>query len=410
MSDAPSAERAAAAQRLRRRRTRRRAVSTLDGLAAALGIAWLLLVASGWPTASRDRPSAISPALVAVGAAIVATLGARRLLDPVTPLREVPAVTWLGERMAGGWATHPAFVPIVVALAGVAMATSALTCLWAGDDHSFGSVATIVLQAAALAAGALPLARLARRELSDPSLVAALVIAYLAFTPIRSVMNLGIDPAAFAGPALLSALVAFREGRFRLGAVLGCAALAIDPRAAVLGLMLGGYLLVVLRQVRLGAVACVVALAVLAIAWRAPVSVLGGPIAPLGAVASVAGFGLHAFTAWLVVLAPLAFLPLLAPLHLVIVLPALILGGALVAPGRGALEASWVALASPLLFAAAVFGIRKLLDREDLRVLVAFYPSVAELRRYVAALLVLGAMVFVSWSPIAVIRACGPGP
>jgi hypothetical protein len=57
-----------------------------------------------------------------------------------------------------------------------------------------------------------------------------------------------------------------------------------------------------------------------------------------------------------------------------------------------------------MLFVATTFGAKKLVEREDLRVLIAFYPTVTELERYLAALLLLGAVVFIGWSPIAELR------
>ncbi|MFN7952574.1 MAG: DUF2079 domain-containing protein [bacterium] len=404
MSGATAAERAVV-ERLRWRRARRRAVRALDRLGGALGFVWLLLIVTGWlPPAAREG-AARAPGLTGVGIAIVAALLLRRSLDPVTPLREVPAVLRLGEWMASRWTTDARFVPVAVLASALVMAATALAHRAQTSSHAFGSSLLLVLQAAVVAAGALPLARLAKRELGDPALVAALAVAYLAYTPLRDVARAGVDPAAFAGPLLLAALVAFRETRWRAGAVAGCAALACDPRAAVIGVMLGGYLLVVLRERRVGAAACAISASWLVCAWWWPLSVLGVPLAPLAAGASVAGLGVGALGAWLALSLPLALLPLLAPLHLLLALPALLVGGAM-APAEGTvLDASWAALASPLLFAAAVFGARKLVEREDLRVLLAFYPSVEQLRRYLAALLVLGAIVFVGWSPVAELRA-----
>ncbi|MBK7975631.1 MAG: DUF2079 domain-containing protein [Deltaproteobacteria bacterium] len=255
----------------------------------------------------------------------------------------------------------------------------------------------LVIQSLAVAACAFPLARLARRELTNPSLAHALVLAQAAYLPMRVAARCDFQPALLAAPLLLECFVSFREGRIRRGAWAWGGALACGPLVVPAACSLGIYVALVLRRGRLG-----VMLVCLSLGWLAALTLLAGSAEPSNP--WFVGLAPSAPMIILVALAPLAFLPLLAPTHAMLALPSVVLAAMYASTGRGGTDGGHLAVAAPMLLVAATFGARKLIERDDLRTLLAFYPTVAELERYVAGLLLLGAVVFIGWSPVAELR------
>ncbi len=412
-------------------------------------------MASGAFRPSLDSPPGCSAWFIALGTALVAVLAVRRRFDPVTPLREVPLMQRAGELAAGRWFASPrvvwiAFVVVALLLAGgsigrhraFAAQGSELALfenvLWNSvhgrpgvssflGDRSlalpFGPLLAVlaipyalvpraetllVFQALAVAAGVFPFARLARREISASFLVNAFVVAQSAYLPARFVARADFLPALLATPLLLECLASLREGRTRRAIWSWAAALACDPAVAPVAAALGLFAAIAQRRRALGA-----ALVGIAVAWVLVVAAFTpGVAAAPDRLLALASLGhpmlVGSGAAWQLpmlvglTLAPLALLPLFAPAHGMLALPSLVLAG--VGAARGGAFACHVAVATPLLLVAALHGACTLIRRDDLRTIVAFYPTVAELERYLAALLLVAAAVFIGWSPIAEVR------
>ncbi len=452
-------EQAAGSERLRNLRARRKATRWLDQAQPIVVSVWLAIVVTGlWPPA-HGAARGNSPALTSVGVLLVLTLAGRLIADPVTPLRELPLLVRLGEVLERPLFTSARFVPWAasgfVAIMGAVSVCRHATFgsstfdlglfenvvwntvhgrfLWSdvlgrsflGEHVSPVLLAValpyalipraptlLVLQAAALAAGAFPLARLARRELDDPPLTAALVVAYLAYLPLRNVARFDFHPVALATPLLLEAFVSFREGRWRRGVWAWGLALACDEAVAAPAAALGLYVLLVLRRRRLG-----FELSAFAVLWFVAAVLVIVPAFRHGPYPFFDRLGSLRTGRWLAlvsldrfallgeVLAPLAFLPLLSPVHAALALPSLMLDWLSDSRHQHSIAFHYTATVTPLLFCATVLGIAKLVEREDLRVVLAFYPTIPDLKRYAAVLLLLGAIVFTGWSPVAQIRA-----
>lgn len=452
---APTIDAGARSARLQRARARRRLVETCDRAALVVAGLWAASMASGAFRPSLDSPPGCSAWFTALGIALVVMLTVRRRFDPVTPLREVPLMQRTGELAAGRWLASPwvvwiAFVVVALLAAGGSIgrhrAFAAPGCglalfenlLWNSvhgrlgmssflGDRSlaapFGPLlgvlaipyalvpraeTLLVIQAVAVAASVFPFARLVRRELTAPFLVNAFVVAQAAYLPSRSVARADFLPALLATPLLLECLVALREGRTRR-ALWACAgALACSPAVAPAAAALGLFAAIVQRRGALGA-----ALVGIAVAWGlVVVGFTPGPAEATDRLGALASLGLPALVGagpgWNLpmlvglTLAPLAFLPLFAPAHAMLALPSLVLAG--LGAARGSASAGHLAVATPLLLVAAVHGASSLIRRDDLRTIVAFYPTVTELERYLAALLVVAAGVFIGWSPIVDVR------
>lgn len=252
-----------------------------------------------------------------------------------------------------------------------------------------------MIQSLAVAACAFPLARLARRELTNPSLAHALVLAQAAYLPMRVAARCDFQPALLAAPLFSSASCRFARGvsERRLG--VGWRARVWSARGT--GRVLTGiYVGLVLRRGRLG-----VMLVCLSLGWLAALTLLAGSAEPSNP--WFVGLAPSAPMIILVALAPLAFLPLLAPTHAMLALPSVVLAAMYASTGRGGTDGGHLAVAAPMLLVAATFGFRKLIERDDLRTL-GVLPDGSELERYVAGLLLLGAVVFIGWSPVAELR------
>lgn len=452
---APAIEAGARSARVQRARARRRLVETCDRAALVVAGLWATSMASGAFLPSLDSPPGCSAWFMTLGIALVLVVAVRRRFDPVTPLREVPLMQRTGELAAGGWLTSPwvvriAFVVVALLAAGGSIGRHRAfaapggelalfeNVLWNSVHGRFGmssflgdrslalpfgpllavlaipyalvprAETLLVIQALAVAASVFPFARLARREIAAPFLVNAFVVAQAAYLPLRSVARADFVPALLATPLLLECVVALREGRTRR-AICACAgALACSPAVAPAAAALGLFAAVAQRRGALGA-----ALVGIAVVWGGMVvGLTPGAAAAADRLVALASLGLPAHVGagptWnlpmlvSLTLAPLAFLPLFAPAHAMLALPSLVLAG--LGAARGGASAGHLAVATPFLLVAAVQGASLLIRRDDLRTIVAFYPTVAELERYLAALLLVAAGVFIGWSPIADVR------
>lgn len=440
--------------RLRRARARRRAVRLCDRAALVVVAVWGLVTVSGAFPPQLDAAPGCSRALVALGALLAAVLVVRRRIDPITPLREVPLLVRAGGLAGRAWLTSARFVPgafivvlVLAACGAVARYRGFASPAWGlahfenilwnslqgrvglssflGDRSLAVPVAPMLavlvlpyaaiprsetllaVQAVALAWCVFPLARLARRELGSASLAHALVLAQAAYLPIRAVARYDFEPALLAAPLLLECLASIREGRMRRATGAWAAALACHPAVIPAAAAIGLWVSNIRGRRSLGLM-----LTAAALLWGGAALLLArsaGATDPwrvlVGAHAAVHdGFapGWGAGTIALVALAPLCFLPVFAPAHALLALPSLAL--AMAAAARSGAVGPHLATAAPLLLAASTLGARTLIDRDDLRTVVAFYPTVAELESYLAGLLLVAAGAFVGWSPIAELR------
>lgn len=430
----------------------------LDPLAVAVLAALVGLAAVGGIDLTGLGIPFTAHGLAPLGVLLVLVIVARLAADPVTALREVPLV----ERI-GAWTEHPrlrhpavlpsaaaAFVVLVGAAACARHATfrsngydlglfenvlwNTSQGRWLASDvlgRSFlgehlspillpialvykvlpTTETLLVLQAVALALGVFPVVRLARAEIRHEPLAQVFGLAYLLYVPLRSVALFDFHPVAFAVPLLLEGFASVREGRGGR-ALLACGlALAAKETVAIPVAALGVYAIVVMRARPLGAALVVVALVWFAayVGWIAP-SVRGEayPFAAryaalaegrIGALVSFDRLGLL-----VLLLGPFAFLPLLSPAHLLLAAVPLSMHLLSSDPHQHRIEFHYMSTAIPFVVAAAVMGAKNLINRDDLRVVLAYYPTRAQAQQYVSALLLLGTAVFALWSPVTEIR------
>ena len=339
------------------------AARALDGavvlVAAALG--WALV--AGWP-----RPEAAFVALVA-------TVSLRLLVRPLPlpalrPRRVVATAVMLYAAvfsfisLTRHWTflTHALdlgyYVQLLWNLARGHGARVSLPEMHAWGDHlspivyplvplfwiAPGPEALLVLQSAWLALGAVAVFALARQRLGDARPAAAFAVLYLVNPSLHGINVRDFHAAALAIPLLLAALYLAEAGRWIPFAAAILLTLACREDAALPVIGIGAWLALRHRRWLAGAVTAAVAAAVLAVdvAWVIPhfrgepyshlwrYQHLGrslGDIAgalvlqPLRVIAQVLTRGRLTYLAAL--LAPLAFLPLLAPLDALGALPAL---------------------------------------------------------------------------------------
>ena len=119
----------------------------------------------------------------------------------------------------------------------------------------------LVIQGFALAAGALPLYALARKELGDPKIDVLLPIAYLLYLPLRRVNLHDFHPIALATPLILAAFYFLRNDRYvRFMGFALLAGLCKETGPVSFGL-LGAYCLFAKRKRALGALMVLTAVA-----------------------------------------------------------------------------------------------------------------------------------------------------
>ena len=335
----------------------------LDLLAAVVAAALALALATG-----RPRPEGVFVALVAA-------VSARLLMRPMRPPALRP-----GRVVAGGVVVYTALFSFITITRHWTFLTHALDLgyyvqlLWnlaAGrgarvslpEMHAWGDhfspilyllvplfwiapepETLLVVQAAALGAGAVAVFALARGRLGDARPAAAFAVLYLVNPSLHGITVRDFHAAALAIPLLLAALC-FGEARrwgWFAAAVLLTLACREDAALPVIGV--GAWLAVRHRRWRAGAVTAALALAVLAVDVRGVIPHFRGePYSHLGRYAHLgrslgeiaAALLLHPLRALgqalsgerlvylAAMLAPLAFLPLRAPADALGAVPAL---------------------------------------------------------------------------------------
>ncbi len=285
------------------------------------------------------------------------------------------AVTNLAGEQTSRLASH--FDPILVLFA-------PLWLVWPNPE------ALLVVQAIAIALGALPVYWLARKHLESERAGLGFAIAYLLFPATQWLALSEFHPVALACPLLLFAFWFLDEDRlvpFAICAVLACTTKE-EVALAVAGLGLW-YALARRRRVAgiaiaiAGAAAAAVALGVVAhynhggapFAGRyeevggSPTGILKTLVTDPLAIAGAA-FDLAGLTYLLALLVPLAFLPLAAPLALLPALPDLALNLLSSTETQTSIHFHYVAPLVPALFAAAIFAAARF-ERPVVKPLVA---------------------------------------
>lgn len=244
-----------------------------------------------------------------------------------------------------------------------------------------GPEVLLVAQSVLLALGALPVFGLARRRLGEAGPAAAFALLYLANPSLHGINVRDFHAAALAIPLILAA-AHFAEAR-RHGLFAAAAALALTARedAALAVLGLGVWLALGRRRWLLGAATAGAALAALAVEVRWIIPYFrGAPYAHLGRYAHLGGslgeiaahLALHPVSALAglmtgdrlvylgAMLAPLAFLPLLAPAELAGAVPALAQNLLSSDPVLYHFRAQYQAFVLPFLVLAAIAGYAQL--------------------------------------------------
>ena len=237
----------------------------------------------------------------------------------------------------------------------------------------------LVVQAAAVAVGALPVFWLARKHLASDRTAAALALAYLLSPPVQWLTVSDFHPVALACPLLLFAWWHLDEGRLWAFALLAAAAVATKEHVGLAVAALGVWYAVRHRAPRTG-------VAIAAIAGGAAL------IAALVVVPHFAPGGESAFEsrydspslssrdlAYLAsLLLPLALLPLAAPLALLATVPELGLNLLSSTVTQTSVKTHYAATIAPALLVATVFGAARLGNR------VAYAVALAALAGTVA--------------------------
>ncbi|MEP7334895.1 MAG: DUF2079 domain-containing protein, partial [Actinomycetota bacterium] len=236
--------------------------------------------------------------------------------------------------------------------------------------------ALLVAQAIAIALGALPVFWLARKHLDSERAGLGFALAYLLYPATQWVALSEFHPVALTTPLLLFAFWYLDEDRLVAFAI--CAALASTTKEeiplAVAGL---GVWYALARRRRVAGIAIAVAgvaVAAFALGVVAHYNDGGDPFAgryeevggsPAGILKTLltdpltilrAAFDLHGLAYLLVLLVPLAFLPLAAPLALLPALPDLALNLLSSTDTQTSVHFHYVAPLVPALFAAAIFA------------------------------------------------------
>jgi uncharacterized membrane protein len=222
--------------------------------------------------------------------------------------------------------------------------------------------ALLVLQAVAVAAGAIPLYFLARRHLPEwPA--AAVACAYLLFPPVQWLTVSDFHPVALATPLLLAAWYFLDAGRLWPFALFAAAAIATKEHVGLAIAGLGVWYALDRRETKTGAA---IAAAAGGIALVAALVVVPS-FAPDAAVfesryedPSLDGRDLGYL---LRLLLSLALLPLAAPLALIPAVPELLLNVLSSTRTQTSIQTHYAATLAPSLLAATVFAVRRLGSR-----------------------------------------------
>jgi uncharacterized membrane protein len=240
------------------------------------------------------------------------------------------------------------FDPILVAL-------GPLWWLWPDPEL------LLVVQAIAVASGALPVFWLARKHLGSGRPAAALALAYLLYPPLQWLTVSDFHPVSLACPLLLYAWWQLDEERLWAFALLAAAAVATKEHVGLAVAAMGIWYAVRHRAVRPGAaIALAGGLAALAAAL-----VVVPHFAPAGSSAFESRYDSPALDArdlgYLArLLFPLLFLPLAGPLAALAAAPELALNLLSSTVTQTSVQTHYAAVATPALLAAAVFGAARL--------------------------------------------------
>ena len=218
----------------------------------------------------------------------------------------------------------------------------------------------LVVQAVAVAAGALPVFWLARKHLSSDRRALALAVAYLLSPPVQWLTVSDFHAVAFACPLLLFAWWHLDEGRLWTFALLAAAAIATKEHVGLTVAAMGVWYAVRHRAPRTGAAIAGTAGAVALLAALVVVP----HFAPAGTSAfesryespSLDGRDLSYLAS---LLFPLALLPLAAPLALLAALPELGLNLLSSTVTQTSVKTHYAATLIPALLAATVFGVAR---------------------------------------------------
>jgi uncharacterized membrane protein len=219
----------------------------------------------------------------------------------------------------------------------------------------------LVVQAAAVAVGALPVYWLARKHLGAGWPAAALALAYLLSAPVQWLTASDFHAVALACPLLLFAWWHLDEERLWTFALLAAAAIATKEHVGLAVAAMGVWYAVRHRTPKQGAA---IALAGGGVALVA-VLVIVPEFAPAGSSAfesryddpSLGGRDLSYLAALLL---PLALLPLGAPLAALAAAPELALNVLSTTVTQTSVKTHYAAVATPALFAASIFAASRL--------------------------------------------------
>ena len=440
-------------------RLRKRLAQTCDRtIWILLGALALLAVVGGVDLTGLGIPFS-AHGLGRLGLAVAVVLCARTFIDSGTAIRETPLLRKLSEIVEDGrfrssrfvWVSVGIFVCVMLAAAWARHATFRSNAYdlglfenllwntshgrWFHSDvlgRSFWGehfspilfpvafihrvlphpLTLLALQTVALAAGAFPLARLARRELKHEGLAHAVVVAYLAYLPLRNVAMFDFHPVVFATPLLIEAFASFREERFKRGLVACLVALLAKESVALPVAALGVYVAFVLQRRALGIGLALFAVALLAfvVGWLVP-SVRGEAYPFLNRYQALYEgrlfelmSGQRLMTLFLI-FGPVLFMPLFSPTHLALALPSLAANLLSTDPHQHQITYQYTATVTPMVFVATVMGIARLERSDGLRVTMTYYATPRVYRPYIAGLLLLASALFFGRSPITDIRA-----
>jgi uncharacterized membrane protein len=222
----------------------------------------------------------------------------------------------------------------------------------------------LVVQAVAVAAGAIPVYWLGRKHFDAEWPAAALAVAYLAYPPVQWLTMSDFHPVALACPLLLYAWWHLDERRLWAFALLAAAAIATKEHVGLAVAAMGVWYAVRYRSPRAGAAIVVLGGAAALVATLVVVP----HFAPAGSSAFESRYDSPSLDgrdlAYLIsLLLPLALLPLAAPLALLAAVPELGLNMLSSTLTQTSVKTHYAAVAVPALLAAAVFGAARLGSR-----------------------------------------------
>ena len=222
----------------------------------------------------------------------------------------------------------------------------------------------LVVQAGAVAAGALPVFWLARAHLDSERTAAALALAYLLYPPVQWLTASDFHPVSLATPLLLFAWWFLDERRLLPFAFCAAAALATKEHVGLTVAAMGVWYALRYREPRTGAAIAVAAGSVALFATLVVVP----HFAPAGVSAFESRYDAPSLDArdlsYLAALfLPLGLLPLAAPLALLPALPELGLNLLSSTITQTSVKTHYAATAIPALLAATVYGVARIGER-----------------------------------------------